>query len=151
MVSHVHTFSVQSMVRGYHVYQSVWDATCDDEILPCKREVVNIHDPSSVAITKGTTGIVVGHVRLGHVPRIISPIYSIFIRRGGTISCRANGSRRYSSDLPQGGLEVPCILTFSTPNAREIEKTKKLIESGNAFFLLRFTMKILKQPCHPAT
>ena len=128
MVSHVHTFSVQSMVRGYHVYQPVWDGTCDGEILPCKREVVNIHDPSSVAITKGTTGIVVGHV-----PRIISPICSIFIRRGGTISCRANGSRRYSSDLPQGGLEVPRILTFSTPNAREIEKTNKLIESGNVF------------------
>ena len=69
MVSHVHTFSVQSMVRGYHVYQSVWDAACDGEILPCKREVGNTHDPSSVAITKGTTGIVVGHV-----PRIISPI-----------------------------------------------------------------------------
>ena len=114
-------FSVQSVVRGYHVYQSVWDAACDGKILLCKREVGNTHDPFSVAITKGTTGIVVGHV-----PRIISPICSIFIRQGGTISCRANGSRRYSSDLPQGGLEVPCILTFSTPNAREIEKTKKL-------------------------
>ena len=75
MVSHVHTFSVQSMVCGYHVYQSVWDAACDGEILPCKREVGNTHDPSSFAITKGTTGIVVGHV-----PRIISPISSIFIR-----------------------------------------------------------------------
>ena len=75
MVIHVHTFSVQSMVRRYHVYQSVWDAACDGKILPCKREVGNTHDPSSVAITKGTTGIVVGHV-----PRIISPICSIFIR-----------------------------------------------------------------------
>ena len=54
MVSHVHTFSVQSMVLGYHVYQSVWDAACDGKILLCKREVGNTHDPSSVAITKGT-------------------------------------------------------------------------------------------------
>ena len=30
----------------------------------------------------------------------------------------------------QGGLEVPCILTFSTPNARDIEKTNKLVESS---------------------
>ena len=27
-------------------------------------------------------------------------------------------------------MEVPCILTFSTPNARDIEKTKKLVESS---------------------
>ena len=38
--------------------------------------------------------------------------------------CRVNGSRCYSSDLPQGGLEVPCILTFSTPQACESEKTE---------------------------
>ena len=76
-----------------------------------------------VAITKGATSIVVGHV-----PRLISPISSIFIRRGSNISCRVNSSRHYSSDLPQGGLEVPCILTFSTPHAREMEKTKNLVE-----------------------
>ena len=60
----------------------------------CKREVGNTHDPSSVVITKGTTGIVVGHV-----PRVVSPICSIFIRQRGTISCRVNGSQRYSLDL----------------------------------------------------
>ena len=46
--------------------------------------------------------------------------------------CRVNGSRCYSLDLPQGGLEVPCILIFSTPQAHESEKTKKLIESSLA-------------------
>ena len=45
---------------------------------------------------------------------------------------QGNGSRCYSSDLPQGGLEVPCILIFSTPQARESEKTKMLIESSLA-------------------
>ena len=45
---------------------------------------------------------------------------------------RVNGNRRYSLDLPQGGLEVPCILTFSTPQAYESEKTKKLVESSLA-------------------
>ena len=34
--------------------------------------------------------------------------------------------------MPQGGLEVPCILTFSTPQAYESEKTKKLVESSLA-------------------
>jgi len=35
-------------------------------------------------------------------------------------------------DLPQGRLEVPFILIFSTPQACESEKTKKLIESSLA-------------------
>ena len=35
-----------------------------------------------------------------------------FLRRGGTISCEITGRRKYSHDLPQGGLEVPCVLTF---------------------------------------
>ena len=34
--------------------------------------------------------------------------------------------------IPRGGLEVPCILTFSTPQAYESEKTKKLVESSLA-------------------
>lgn len=37
-----------------------------------------------------------------------------------------NGSRRYSSDLPQGGLEIPCVLTFSGEQTR-IDKVKKAI------------------------
>ena len=123
-MAHLHTFSVLSMVRGFHVYKSIWEANCD-EVLRCEREVGNPLDPSAVAVKKGTTIV-------GHVPRKISTICSIFIRQGGTISCMVNGSRRYSSDLPQGGLEVPCILTFSTPQVYKSEKTKKLVESALA-------------------
>ena len=36
---------------------------------------------------------------------------SIFLRRSGNIKCRVIGNRQYSSDLPQGGLELLCILT----------------------------------------
>ena len=42
--------------------------------------------------------------------------------------CRVSGSRRYSADLPQGGLEVSCVLTFPTSNAKDVEKAKKLID-----------------------
>ena len=60
----VHTFSVQAMVCGYHVYKLIWDAACDDDILPSEREVGNPHDSSTVAVKKGT-------VVVGHVPRKI--------------------------------------------------------------------------------
>ena len=59
---------------------------------------------------------------VGHVPRKISAICLLFIHRGGTINSRVDGHRRYSADLPQGGLEIPCILTFVANNHKEGER-----------------------------
>ena len=57
---------------------------------------------------------------------------SLFLRKGGTISCKITGSRRYSSDLIQGGLEVPCILL--------LEGAKSLVEE--VMCLLQFSSEI---------
>ena len=56
-------------------------------------------------------------------------ISSIFIRRGGIIRCTVTGCQRYSSDFPQGDLEVPCKLTFVTKIFKEGNTAKKLLES----------------------
>ena len=66
------------------------------------------------------------NVLVGHVPRNISVACSAFLRRGGIITCTITGARQYSSDLPQGGLEIPCRLTFSA-SSKEISKIKKLL------------------------
>ena len=50
-----HEFSVQAMVRGYHIYQKIWDAAFDGELLHCKRQPGNPHDPSAIAVMKGST------------------------------------------------------------------------------------------------
>ena len=55
-MDHVHTFSVQAMVHGYHVY-NLWDAACDDDILPCEREIGNPYNLSSVIVKKGIKSI----------------------------------------------------------------------------------------------
>ena len=110
-------------MRGYHTYHSIWDASLGEE-LPCRREPENRHDPFAVAVVRAG-------VTVGHVPRRISSICSLFIRRDGSISCRVAGSRRYSEDLPQGGLEIPCILTFKG-GAKDIEKSEKLVRSAFA-------------------
>lgn len=70
--------------------------------------------------------IKVGNI-VGHLPRKISTLCSLFLRRGGEISCAVNGSQRYSFDLPQGGLEIPCVLTFSAEDDI-LDKTKKLLQ-----------------------
>lgn len=117
-----HVFSVEAMVRGYHEYQSVWDAPIGETLL-CEREVGNIHNTFAVAIKKD------GEV-VGHCPRKISAVCSVFIRRGGKITCQVTGRRRYSSDLPQGGLEVPCKLKFYTKDKSKADKTEKLIKNS---------------------
>ena len=104
------------MVRGYHVYKDIWDAVVGDE-LQCIRETSNRHDPFAVAVVKNM-------IVVGHVPRKLSAMCSLFLRRNGCIMCRVTGSRRYSGDLPQGGLEIPCMLVFTGESA-QIEKLHK--------------------------
>ena len=54
--------------------------------------------------------VVKANITVGHVPRKISSVCSIFLRRGGSITCQVTGRRRFSEDLSQGGLEIPCVL-----------------------------------------
>ena len=51
----------------------------------------------------------------------------LFLRREGTIICEVTGTRRYSVDLPQGGLEIPCKLFF-TAEALEVDKLHMLLK-----------------------
>ena len=110
-------WEVDSCARGYHVYESIW-AAAHGERIGCIREPLNANDRYAVALKKD--GAVIGHL-----PQKISRICSLFIRRGGTIECIVTGTRRYSSDLPQGGLEIPCSLLFSGEK-KEINKVKLL-------------------------
>ena len=41
---------------------------------------------------------------------------------------RINVNKRYSRDLPQGGLEIPCVLTFRGGSILTITKVQKLIQ-----------------------
>ena len=111
-----HNFSLEAMVRGYHIYCSIWEASIN-EVLRCARDTSNTKDPYAVSIIKSGTVV-------GHLPKKISTACSLFIRRGGSITCIVTGSRRYSRDLPQGGMEIPCLLEFtgSVEDAKRVEK-----------------------------
>uniref|UniRef100_A0A1X7UNR7 HIRAN domain-containing protein n=1 Tax=Amphimedon queenslandica TaxID=400682 RepID=A0A1X7UNR7_AMPQE len=82
------------------------EAAVDGEVLLCKRETENSHDPYAVAVIRGNSIVV------GHLAKKISVICSLFIKRG-VITCSVNSKRKHSRDLPQGGLEIPCRLHFS--------------------------------------
>ena len=122
------SFVVDSVIRGHHIYKAIWEPVNGEE-LNTKRETGNSHDPLAVAVTK----LLQEERRtVGHLPRRISPLCSAFLRRGGTIKCIVNGHRKYSEDLPQGGLEVPCQLLFSIESEPVCKKTEQLIRSSLA-------------------
>ena len=116
----MYSFSLTTAVHGFRIYKDVWEPTID-EVLSCKRDVGNSHDTFAVAI-KYSSEVV------GHVPRFLSSICSILIRRGGKIVCRITGTRCYLADLPQGGMEVPGILIFKSQSIKECSKTEHLIK-----------------------
>ena len=63
---------------------------------------------------------------VGYMPKKIPTICSLFLR-SGTIICEVSGSRQYSADLHQGGLEVSCKLTFTCCDQELLTKTRKLL------------------------
>ena len=121
-------FEVESSVRGHHVYMEEWTPSIG-ETLDCQREETNEHDPYTVAIVKRTAGRRSPQV-VGHVPRRISAACNLFLQRSGNIECTVTAARRYSSDLPQGGLEVPCQLRFSG-DSKLVSKIVKLLKLRN--------------------
>ena len=110
---------IPSCIRGYHVYGKVWMAVMGEELL-CERELENVVDRYAIAVKKLDSGITVGHL-----PKKISRVCGMFTQRGGKITATVTGRRRYSSDLVQGGLEIPCDLTFNGEK-EEILQLKKV-------------------------
>ena len=90
------------------------------EELISERETHNSHDHYAVAVKR--TGVIIGHL-----PRKLSKLCSLFLRRGASIICTLSGGRRYSHDLPQGGLEIPCTLHIKHSEPQEVLKIKKLL------------------------
>ena len=102
----------------------------------------NDKDPYAVAVLRGD-------MIVGHVPRRISAACSIFLRIGGTIQCVVTAARRFSADLPQGGLEVPCTLRF-IGEAKDVRKLKKvfMLARGQQATDCHIASKEEKGGCH---
>ncbi len=113
---------VPCCIRGYHVYKDIWTARIGEHF-DCIRQPTNSSDRYAVAVIKDAGS---NRQIIGHLPRKISKFCSLFLRRGGSITCTVSGNRRNSFDLPQGGLEVPCRLILKA-EAKEITKMKKYV------------------------
>ena len=86
------------------------------KVLHCSGELDNPHDDQAVSIIRrGAT--------IGHVPRYVSRGFLLFLQLGGSITATVVSTRRYSRDLPQGGLEIPCQYTLEWPT-NEVKKIR---------------------------
>ena len=74
---------VPAAVRRYHIYKEEWEAAIGEE-LKCEREKNNAKDPYAVAVVHE-------NVIVGHLPRKISQISALFLKRQGKISCKILG------------------------------------------------------------
>ena len=110
---------LSSCIHGFHKYQAIWEPTHGEE-LDCCSEIGNTSDPYAVSVMKGREVV-------GHVPCKISRMCAVFMRNGGSIKCTVTVNRRYSCDLPQGGMEIPCLLRFFGQD-KWLKKVSKLIE-----------------------
>ena len=107
------------MIRRHHVYKDIFTSTIG-KMLQCRRESGNLHDLHAVTTTKND-------VVIGHVPCNISVPCDLFLRNGGSVLCIITGVHYYSSNLAQGGLEVPCKLVFNGP-VKDISKLQSLLQ-----------------------
>ena len=87
--------------------KDMWNPPVGEKV-NCEHEGRNPEDPYTVTLRKD--GVIVGHV-----PRTISCICTIFLRQGGEIQGTITGPRKHSNNLPQGGLELPCTYQFNGP------------------------------------
>ena len=101
------------------MYKGIWTAAIGEE-LSCRRQTNNVTDRYSVAVIKDDAIV-------GHLPKKYFKIFSLFIRRGRSITCKVIGRCHYSRDLPQGGLEIPCklILLGKSDNIKNVNKLIK--------------------------
>ena len=77
-------FEKASCIRGFHVCQDNWTPILGERLV-CKNEPGNPRDRYAVAVCKAGDEIV------GHLPRNISTMCLIFIRRTGIIYCTVSG------------------------------------------------------------
>uniref|UniRef100_A0A1X7V7Z0 HIRAN domain-containing protein n=1 Tax=Amphimedon queenslandica TaxID=400682 RepID=A0A1X7V7Z0_AMPQE len=104
-----------AMICGYHCYKDIWVPVIGEE-LQTKRESGNVHDTYAVSVLRNGETV-------GHVPKI-SSVCSLFLRRG-VITYIVSGARRYSANLKQGGLKVPCGIRFD--NMKDDDCNKNLL------------------------
>ena len=119
--------TVQTAVRGFHVYKASWQPK-ENEKLSCDHEEDNKYDIFAIKVCQSVDDKIVGHL-----PIEISRITRYALARGAKVEAQLTQSHYRRSPLVQGGLEIPCSLTLKIPATKKssglLERYLELFES----------------------
>ena len=105
-------------VRRYHIYKDIWTPAVGEKLC-CARQMNNMVDRYAVSVSKGTDIV-------EHLPKKFEDLF-IVPCRGGVVTCEVTGTRRRSTDLVQGGLEILCLLQMKGER-KSMSVLKKLLQ-----------------------
>ena len=109
MASNCRSFEFTAAIRGFHIYQKVWQPELNDTLV-CIHERGNEFDAFNVKTVRADDNAIVGHL-----PREISRPTKYLLDRGAIVKAIITYSYYRRSPLFQGGLEIPFMVTVSMP------------------------------------
>ena len=119
-------FNVRCCIRGYHIYQTQWNAEIGARLTtaPETWPGVLVEDKYAIAVmNNGKTN--------EHVPKFLTKLKFFFLKTAGKLHITVTGPRRYSVDLKQGGLELPADFFFLFVKRKKVSsKARKDIGRG---------------------
>ena len=78
-----------------------------------------VHDKYAILLNNSES------VAVGHLQKFMSKLAYFFVKHARKIRYEIAGSKRYSSNLEQSGLQIPVKIIFENSNERIIEEMKK--------------------------
>ena len=110
-------FSAACCIRGYHIYNwTQW--TVETGSILTKR-------PGALVEDKYTIAIIYNNQTVGHVPKFLPKLSFFFLKHRATLTVKVMGERRYSFDLPQGGMEIPAEFIYKLEKKELIDQMKE--------------------------
>ena len=99
------TRTFDSAICGYHYYRKCWSPKIKENLI-CSHERNNAFDKSAIKTCKEDGEIV------SHLPNELSCTLKFLLDRGAKISAVLMSTHYRRSPLVQGGMEIPCKVTF---------------------------------------
>ena len=116
-----HNAGRSSYFRGHHIYNwTQWTAETESILTsePEKEPGVLVEDKYAIAIISNNQAV-------GHIPKFLSKSTFFFLKHGATLTIKMKGERRYSFDLPRGGVEIPAEFIYKSEKKEPIDQMKE--------------------------
>ena len=113
-------FNVRCCIRGYHIYQTQWNAEIGARLTTALET-----RPGALVDDKYAIAVINNEKTVGHVPKFLTKLTFFFLKNDGKLHITVTGTRRYSLDLGQDGLELLADFCFLSLNKKLFVQMKE--------------------------